>query len=177
MYSLEPLEVMQLLREFDKVGMTERQAQHLVSGEFSINRIRKNMEYARKRYSQGKIENLAGFIIRAVENDYAHVENKSALEIEQAKADREILEALQASQEQERQKEALQNLAHEKLKAENNKVRQFFLSLTEEKQLEYKSKVFAKLNGIQKRILEGKTLVELANHGEFIRNLKQIVTV
>lgn len=98
------LELEQKIVDF---GVTEKVAQKLVQ-EYEAERIIGNIEYTEKRFADGKVTNdgLAGFLIKAIENDYRPKESplvkKAREKLEADKAKKEAEDKLKAKKEQER---------------------------------------------------------------------------
>lgn len=153
-----------LVSELIALGVTESQAYTLTAGKYSNVRIVKNIEYAKSRYSTGKINNLGGFVIRAIESDFAHAENKSSFERAKAAEVRQI-----------REQEQKKDFEVSCLKDLVIIYRDHFKSWDIDKQEKYKELIFARLNPFQARFLGGKSLEELINSDEFIRNYIQVL--
>lgn len=108
-------------------GVSEKVAQKLVQ-EFDADRIIGNIEYTEKRFSEGKVteDGLAGFLVRAIEEDYKPKESplvKKAKEKKQADEAKKAAAALEKAKTDERR--------GAEMKAENAKAQQYLDGLDE----------------------------------------------
>lgn len=154
-----------LVSELIALGVTESQAYTLTAGKYSNVRIVKNIEYAKSRYSTGKINNLGGFVIRAIESDFAHAENKSSFEQANAKKVEQI-----------RKQQLEDDFLRENFRESMNVFREMFKHYEKAKQEKYKELILGRVNPFQARFLGSKSLEELINNDEFIRNYRILFT-